>query len=91
MLCSAGFEEKFAFELLKRGDGLFAMSSSPLAQLGIRWLVFAIPESLLEKFEVKLLMLVGENMAAINSKQNARHSNSRTEELKAKRERRHFD
>ena len=78
------------------------MSSSPLAQLGVRWLVFAIPESLLEKFapteggsvksesqidfEVKLLMLVGENMADINSTQKTRYSNLRTRELKAKRE-----
>ena len=40
----------FAFELLKRDDGFFAMSTSPVAQLRIRWLVFAIPESFSEKF-----------------------------------------
>ena len=31
------------FEALKCDDGLFAFSSSPLAQIGLRWLAFFIP------------------------------------------------
>ena len=37
-------------EVLKRDDGLFAFSSSPLALIGLRRLAFVIPVKLLDQF-----------------------------------------
>ncbi len=86
------------FELLKRDDGLFAFSSSAMAQIGLRWLAFIIPPSLLEQFvpeqgqsnktparldfDLKLLMLLGEYIAVANPAQRAKYATFKTKELR---------
>ncbi len=86
------------FEMFQQDEGLFAFSSSSLAQIGLRWLAFIIPIKLLDQFvtelgasikkqarlisEVRLLMPLAEYLAVANPTQSIKHAASKTKHLK---------
>ena len=85
-------------EVLKRDDGLFALSSSSLAQIGLRWLAFIIPVKLWDQFvpeqgasvkspirlgfELKLSLLIAKYLPVASQLQRAKYTSLKAKDLK---------